>query len=803
MYKLSQITIKNLINSLSNYFKKKKIRFLIPFFLILLIWFFFSLPNPLFQEPTSTIIEDKNGELLAATIASDEQWRFPHNDSVPEKFKQAIIAFEDQYFYKHPGVNPGSFVRAIKQNLKAGEIVSGGSTLTMQVIRLSRKGKPRTVWQKLIECILALRAEMRYTKDKILSLYASNAPFGGNVVGLDAAAWRYYKRPPTRLSWAETAALAVLPNSPSLIYPGKNTTPFRIKRNRLLKKLNQKGIIGQTTYELALAEPLPGAPRDLPQTALHLLNRAEKDGLAGHRIKSTLNIYLQNHVQQIINRHQKELAKNEIHNAAALVLDIETGDALAYIGNTHDPDNKHSNRVDVIDAPRSSGSILKPILYASMLKDGELLPATLVRDVPTDLGGFTPKNFDRSYAGAVHADVALYRSLNVPAVWMLQHFGLDKFYHQLKKLELSTINKPADHYGLSIILGGCEVTLWEITGVYASMARTLNHFPTLSSTYYRGDFHSPNYIYKTDYETPQKGNNTSAVLNAASIYLTFEALQNVRRPREEAGWQFFQSSDKIAWKTGTSFGFRDAWAIGVTPEYAIGVWAGNADGEGRPGLTGVTAAAPILFDIFDMLTLKKWFNKPFDELIKIPVCQKSGFKAGQYCKPVDSVYVPAKGLETPVCPYHKLIHLDKSGKFQANSKCADVYKLQHKPWFVLPPVMEWFYKRNNPDYRPLPPFAPGCRASMQKNKAMDIVFPKNAARVFVPVELDGSKGKLVFKIAHRNRQTKIFWHLDRTYIGQTIDFHEMELDPVPGKHTITLVDEHGEVLVHTFVVLTD
>ena len=777
--------------------RKKQALWLVLAGLLLIFWW--CLPEPLFDDPTCTLLEDRHGELLSARIAGDGQWRFPRNKEVPHKVEKALLQFEDQYFYRHPGVNPFSLMRALKDNLQAGEIVSGGSTLTMQVIRLSRKGRPRNLYQKVVEMILALRAELRYTKEEILALYASHAPFGGNVVGLDAAAWRYYSRPPGRLSWSEAAALAVLPNAPSLIYPGRHQELFRKKRNRLLKVLYEEETIDQTTYRLALDEPLPGHPASLPQEAPHLLNHALAKDLRGQRIATTLDGRLQQKATRIVHQHHRVLENNEIHNAAALILDVETGEALAYVGNTRDPENRYENRVDVVAAPRSSGSILKPLLFASMLDEGVLLPNTLVADVPTQINGYSPQNFDEDYAGAVPAGVALTRSLNVPAVRMLRDYGLQKFYHKLLALELSTLNHPAAHYGLSIILGGSEVTLWDITGVYASMARSLNHFNRLNGRYDPGDYHAPLFLKGDTADAAPAKVQQHGLFSAASVWYAFRALTQLHRPRQESGWKHMGSSRKVAWKTGTSFGFRDAWAIGVTPRYAIGVWAGNADGEGRPGLTGVQAAAPILFDLLRALPEGQWFEPPYDEMIRVPVCRKSGYRAGPHCLPVDTLFVPATGRQTSPCPYHRRVHLDRQKQYQVNGRCADVYQMRHQSWFVLPPVMEWYYKQKHPEYKPLPPFAPGCQP---QQTPIALIYPENGSRVFVPVNIDGEPGKVVFRATHRN-DTRLFWHLDDRFIGTTQSLHQMEYRPEPGKHTLHLVDTRGNTTTCSFAVADD
>jgi len=767
--------------------------------IVFTIWFIFCLPQKLFKNPTSTVLIDDDNNLLGARIANNGQWQFPKNDSVPQKFSLAIQYFEDEYFYRHPGVNPFSLYRALKQNIKSHKIISGGSTITMQVIRLSRKSKPRTIWQKFIECILSVRVEIKYSKKEILAFYASNAPFGGNVIGLDAAAWRYFGQKPENLSWAETATLAVLPNAPSLIFPGKNRIALERKRNFLLKKLKDKAVITQTDYELALDEPLPEKPFPLPNYANHLINRSIQDGHEGEFIKSTIDFRLQNQLNQIVERYSRDFQNNEIYNAAAIIADVETGNILAYVGNTNDAKNLHNNQVDIINSPRSSGSILKPFLYASMIMDGEILPKTLIPDIPTQIAGYSPKNFDKTYDGSVHADEALYRSLNIPFVRMLQQYGVDKFYHKLKKLNLSTLTQPANHYGLSLILGGAEVKLDELVGCYSSMARSLNHFSDYNSLYSNYDYHKLNYIQPETVKKISKGTDKTAIFDAASTWLTFDAMKNVNRPYQETGWENYNSSQNIAWKTGTSIGFRDGWAIGITPEYVVGVWVGNATGEGRPGLTGLNTAAPLMFDVLKLLPTTKWFSTPFDELVKIPVCKESGNRASLNCNYIDSVYVHYAGLRSEKCPYHQIIHIDKNGD-RVTSECNNIYEMDHVPWFVLPPVQEWYYRQKHANYKVLPKLSDKCKSGDRK-LSMDIIYPREFTKMYIPIDIDGKIGKVVFQVAHRVPETMIYWHLDNEYIGYTINAHEMSINTLPGKHILTLVDEHGETITRAFEIM--
>jgi penicillin-binding protein 1C len=771
--------------------------------LILSVFYFFSLPDSLFSKTYSTVIEDRNGELLCASIAKDGQWRFPETDSIPVKFKQSIVTYEDKRFWSHPGFDILSFGRAIKQNIKEGEIVSGGSTLSMQVIRLSRKGKSRTFLEKVVEIILATRLELRYSKNEVLALYASHAPFGGNVVGLDAASWRYFARKPADLSWGEITMLAVLPNSPSLIHPGKNRDKLKSKRDKLLDKLKSVNIIDDFTCNLAKAEPIPDEPHSLPRYARHLLVRMAKDGLSEQKQKSTIDIALQKRVEQIVRDHHQILKGNQVFNAAAIVLEVKTGNVLAYVGNTTNEKQYHSDDVDIIAAPRSTGSILKPFLYAAMLNEGHMLPRTLVPDVPTVINGFSPKNFSKQYDGAVHADKALIRSLNVPAVHMLKTYRYEKFHTLLQDIGMSTLNKPADHYGLTLILGGAEGTLWDITGIYASMARTLNNFfeHPGKNKYCLGDYHGPRYLNTVTKRDEAPTLEESSYLSAASTYLTFETLKELYRPGEETGWRYFSSAKKIAWKTGTSFGFRDAWAVGVTPDFAVGIWVGNADGEGRPGLTGTEAAAPIMFSIFSQLQGNKWFSKPDVELKQEIVCEQSGHRASALCESIDTVFVSKQGSQTKLCPYHQKIHLTKDHKYRVHSACVSLGEMDHVSWFILPPVQEYYLKSKNQSYKTLPPFRKDCQVAIGL-ASMELIYPKQHSRIFIPRDLDGKAGSAIFELAHQDPNATIYWHLDGTFLGSTAKVHHLSLNPDAGMHLLTLVDDRGEVLEKRFEVIS-
>lgn len=729
----------------------------------LLAAYYFCLPKDLFKGTSySTVVTDRNGELLGARIASDGQWRFPPSDTVPEKFRTALIEFEDRWFAYHPGVNPVSIARAAAGNIKAGHVTSGGSTITMQVIRMSR-GRERNIGQKIIEAILATRLELRCSKDEIIGLYASHAPFGGNVVGLEAASWRYFGRPPGELSWGEAATLAVLPNSPGEIHPGKNRTRLLEKRNGLLGSLYQHGHIDSLDFVLACDEPLPGEPVALPQEAHHLTEYYWKTS-PGKRIKTAIDIHLQKQIQAVTDQWNNEFSQTGIHDLAAIVKDVRTGETLAYIGNANPDRKRPGGEVDIIRAPRSTGSILKPLLYCALLQDGEILPNTLLPDVPININGFSPQNFNRQFYGAVPASEALARSLNVPSVHLLRRFGVARFLDILRKCGMTTLKGSASHYGLSLILGGAEGTLGDITSIYSKLSASYQSADTTHTS--KGD---------RLYNFPLK--------DKCALWWTFDALKEVNRP-DEIDWRLIGSIKKVVWKTGTSFGFRDAWAVGVTADYAVGVWAGNAQGQGVPGLTGARTASPVMFEIFNLLPIKEydseysrngWFKEPvYGDYIIAEVCRESGCLKGVSCESSDTLMLPRKSVRSEPCPYHNVIDGVRT--------------------FILPPSMEWYYRQHHPEYTTTVP------KSKADSAPMEFIYPENGAVIYIPRQLDGSITGITFNLAHRTPKVNVFWHLDNEYVGQTQMIHQLTLKPSPGKHSVTAVDESGNSISVGFTV---
>ena len=751
---------------------------------LLLIGYIFCLPRQLFHVPYSTVVTDRNNELLGARIAPDGQWRFPPRTTTPAKIQACFIEFEDNHFFHHWGVNPVSIGRAAYQNLKAGRVISGGSTITMQTIRLARNN-PRTFSEKFIEMIWATRLEFRYSKEKILSLYVSHAPFGANVVGLDAAAWRYFGHSADDLSWAEAAMLAVLPNSPAMIHLSKSRQALLDKRNRLLTRLHTKGVLDDSSYELALSEPLPQEPKPLPQIAPHLTDYFYQTRNGNYSV-STIDRGIQLQIEELIERWNGEFSRSDIRNIAILVIDVQKNQPIAYCGNVHFNKTNSGNQVDIIRSPRSTGSILKPFLYYAMLQEGSILPHTLLPDIPININGFAPQNFSQQFEGAVPASEALARSLNIPTVTMLQRYGVPKFYNFLKQTGISTLTRPASHYGLSLILGGAEGTLWDITCAYTDMARCLKGLDKTDCSLLLSDSaHNASSVVPTSSFSP------------CAVWQTFEAIKEVNRP-EEIDWRTIPSMQTIAWKTGTSYGFRDAWAVGVTPRYAVGVWVGNATGEGKPGLVGARTAGPVMFDVFNLLPSSPWFVRPSEGFVDAEVCHLSGHLKGRFCEETDTILILPAGLKTEACPYHHRINLSADGTQRIYESCINTEAAIQKNWFTLPPVWEWYYKQRHPEYKTLPPFKPGCGEDILR--PMQFVYPTMNARIFLPRQMDGSKSQLTFELVHSVPKATVYWHLDNNYLAETQDFHKISLLPSSGKHTMTAVDNEGNTVSVTFFV---
>lgn len=761
------------------------------------------LPASLNQQQYASILLARDGSLLGASIASDQQWRFAPVEQLPEKYLQSLLLFEDQHFYRHPGINPLAIARALKGNMTAGKVTSGGSTISMQLARLLRQQElqasklksSRNLHSKIAEAFLALQLEWHLSKSDILIHYASQAPFGGNIVGLRAAAWRYFGRSPEYLSWAESALLAVLPNSPALIHPGRQRDLLQQKRDRLLQRLHQQQLLSDLDLQLALLEPLPERPQVLPQIAPHLMATLKKRAPEKNLFHSTLDMPLQQLVNQIAQRHGARLANEGVNNIALVLIDHQSMETLAYLGNK--PFNK-SHRfapdVDIVQRPRSTGSILKPLLYGLMLQEGELAPTSLIPDIPTQINGYSPRNYDRNFRGAVPAQFALAHSLNIPAVRMLRDYGIGRFQEKLQAMGMSSLFRPADDYGLTLILGGAEASLWELTSIYARLAAAAR------------DGDKPQPLVQWLLPQPdgkQKTENSKPVIRQGAAWLTLHALIEVARPGNDNYWRDFAGSQTIAWKTGTSYGLRDAWAIGSNGRYTLGVWVGNAGGEPATFISGQSSAAPILFDVFDALPSVNWFEKPSHALKTISVCKDDGYLAGGQCDATD-IEIPSISHYEKITPHHRRIYLDAQQQFRVHNQCESVSNMNIRDWFVLPPAQEFYWRHYHGNYQPLPPWRKDCiaeSAQQDDDIPLELIYPQPRSRIYIPVDLEGKRSRVILKAVHRDPAATLYWHLDDEFLGETKIFHEREASLEPGLHKLLVMDKQGYKVERRFRVI--
>ncbi len=739
------------------------------------VYFLVPPPRPLFEPDYSTLVLDRNGQLLRAFLNGRQQWCFPPDSSlpIPVKLRAAVLHFEDRRFDSHPGVDPFALARAVYQNTVAWSVKSGASTLTMQVARLMRP-KPRTYVNKALETLLALKIERYRTKDEILRLYLDHAPYGGNIVGYQAATRRYFRKPPDELTWSEAAALAVLPNAPGLVSPTADPRRLLKKRNRLLAELQSAGYFDTETLNLARAEPVPTRVHAFSVLAPHLCRLVKRDH-PGRRITTTIDAELQRGLEATVDRYLEGLEHLGIGNGAALLAETGSGNVRAYVGSRGFFSAEHEGQVDGVIAPRSSGSLLKPFLYARSIDEGLILPQTLVKDVPTFFRGFSPSNADEAYEGLVRADDALVKSLNVPAVRLLRRYGVFNFHRFLHDAGLSTLVRRADDYGLPLILGGAEVTLWDMARLFRSLGRG-------------GRNESLRYLQEQKPVTPP-----ASLFSEGAAFLALEALRKVRRPGVEYYWRHYREQWPLAWKTGTSYGRRDAWALGVNPQWTIAVWVGNFSGEGNPAMSGAQTAGPLLFDIFNRVPKdldRAWFARPDAELSTVTLCVDSGRPVNPYCSRPIQARATRHGRPMERCSYHRSIVLNRIGNRQVCSLCwkQGDYKLARQT--VYPSDVVQYLRARGQVLQDPPPHNANC-PGQPATRPLQLVYPTSDSRLQVGRDLNGVRQKIVLRAAHTDRKRVIFWYVNSRYLGRTVDRHRLPVALAPGVQDLEVVDSRG------------
>lgn len=739
--------------------------------LVFLVW-----PVPGDELKYSRSVYSAEGTLLSAQVSGDGQWCLPLEEDLPEAFKTCIIEYEDAWFYWHPGINPVSMAKAFYAYLSKGRVVRGASTLPMQVMRMRFKNANRSILNKLSESISAIKYSLTRQKSTVLKDWSQMAPFGGNTVGVRSAALRYFGRDFAQLSWAEYALLAVMPNSPTAVNLSVNRDKLTVKRDFLLRKLCDKKYFPKEDLEIYLSEELPASFIALPDDAPYLLDFLSKKYPGKYLFRTTITFDMQREINDMIEKEVSITRQDDIRNGAAVVIDLQNNTLLAYTGNVRYNQDRSRNYVDIIQRPRSYGSLLKPFLYAFALEEGAILPGEMLFDIPTVIGDFQPKNFDETFRGAVTADEVILSSLNVPAVRLLNQVGLPAFYNMLQKLKPTGLDKGTGHYGLSLILGGGETSLWEMARLYKGMA--LN---------YLGRSHPYNQV------AILQGESNPAYptfdFSSAAIAHVVNTMADIRRPREERFWFTFDDQNKIAWKTGTSFGHRDAWCIGFNGKYLVGVWMGNENGEGRHDLTGIVRSAPLMFQIFKALPANQWFKTPPVAKANktISVCLDSGKLAGKHCKKTSKKRVEKESFRWLPCRFHEIVWVNQIGQLSSAS-CAPGGHAD--TIFLLPPEVEYYYKASHMFYKGLPVSDPGC-ASGTAN--LSLIYPNEGVKIFVPKGENGQSGSILAKAHHSIADSKLYWFLDDKPIPghQGYDDKVRPISPKPGHHTLTVIDPMG------------
>lgn len=742
-------------------------------------WLITPLPRPLFSDDYSTVVLDREGRRLRVFLNSNEQWCFPPDTvHLPDKLVTAAITYEDKRFYRHLGIDFFAILRAIKQNISEGRVVSGASTITMQVTRIANP-KPRTLVNKIVELYHSLKLELKYSKQEILRLYFDHAPYGGNIRGYRAACLRYWGIEPEQLTWGESATLAVLPNSPGLINPDIDPGELKAKRDRLLYKLHSKGHIDDETLELSILEPIPSGQIPFDFVAPHLARKMELR-YPGRIIRTTIDKEIQREMEILASRHAEWLQSLGIKNLSVLVAKTQTGEILAYVGSQNFHDDSRNGKVDGVDAPRSTGSLLKPFLYALAMDEAIIIPESRIKDIPTYYGSFAPHNADMSFGGLVTAREALIKSLNVPAVRLLYTYGLLDFYNFLRQAGMSTLFRSADEYGLPIILGGCEGSLWELV----SMFRGLGNYGVFS-------------------ELTAVCNDSAGVgdslLSPEACWAVLDILKDVNRPGAEYYWHQYSGQRPIAWKTGTSYGHRDGWAIGVSPQWTIGIWTGNFSGEGNPNLMGAQSAGSLLFKVFNSLEVDQrntWFEKP-DSMIELRICSQSGYVAKEACEFIDTVFAPPGAATLQKCPYHRTLFLDEQERYQVCSQCWVSGHVREVIRLVYPPDVTQYMKEKGHSFTALPLHNPDC-PTLSAGNPIKIIYPTPNARLLIPRGVAGEHQKIIAKGAYAVAKGGLSWYLNGHFIGTTFDKHHIPLELKSGQHSLTVVDQEGHTVSVNF-----
>lgn len=743
----------------------------------------FPFPMERLAPPAATRVLDRDGKPLRYFLAADGMWRFPLSlDEISPDLTAALVDSEDRHFFLHPGINPFSVLRALWINVRHGRIVSGASTIPMQVARLADP-RPRTMGAKIIEALRALQLCWHLPKEKILQCYVNLAPFGSNVVGVGAAAWQYFGKEPTTLSLGEIALLSVLPRSPTRYNPLRNPDLAREVRDRVLDRFAAHGTFDPTRIAESKTRPLLARRAGVPQEAPHFSRWVRSRRPETAVIRSSLDRRAQNIVEDLLRGRMEDLRRQAIGNAAAVVLDIKSREILAYAGSADFWDDSRQGQVDNALSRRSPGSTLKPFLYALAFDQGHLVPGSMLLDVPTDFAGYVPENYGQNFQGLVSARTALATSLNVPAARLLTRCGLVPFHELLRRGGLSTLEKPANHYGLSMALGGCEVRLLELTNLYAALADAGTFKPVRPLA------------------VPPAGLEPDIRLfSAEASAMILGILATTRRPDLPDSWEFTLSAPKVAWKTGTSFGHRDAWAVGISRDLAIGVWVGNPDGSQCANISGTRHAGPLLFDLFRALSpgTTGLPSFPVPALQRVQLCAVSGERPGPQCPTTSSTAIA--GVSTlPVCAMHRQIFVNPDTGLRLYGDCLLGQKSRMQTALVWPAELVAFRRAQGTILPGLPPVDPGC-LDVPVEDGPVILSPSANTPYHVRTDALPEFQRLSLSAAGAAGASTHYWYVDGRHVGRTAPETPCFIPLQSGVHEVIVTDDQGRSARSTFTV---
>jgi penicillin-binding protein 1C len=751
------------------------------------LWFFtlnllFPFPWESLERPPAVVVMDRTGAPLRFFLPADDRWRFPVKLSdLPPELPRALVASEDRWFYRHPGINPVAIVRAAWSNLRAGEVVSGASTIPMQIARMAEPG-PRTISSKVRESFRALQLERRFGKDELLEIYLNLTPYGGNVEGIGTAAWFYFGKEPDQLSLGEIALLTALPRSPGRYDPTLHPGAAQEARNRVLAQLTERGVFPREEIENARQVPVPRTRRKPPIAAPHFSEQVKALLPGEPRIRTTIDRRLQTIAEEQVIHRIRELRDQGIGNAAVVVIENGTHAVRALVGSAGFQESYFKGQVNGALARRSPGSTLKPFLYALALDQGRVLPDSYLLDIPTDFSGYVAENYDDQYRGRVTVREALIQSLNACAVRLLSEVGLKDYHRLLKDGGLATLDRPYHQYGLPLVLGAGEVRLLDLTNLYASLAGQGEHraYRVLEG---------------------ERASSPAQLFSPESAHLITEILTDVRRPDLPESWDLSVGAPGVAWKTGTSYGHRDAWAVGFSQRFTIGVWVGNFDGRPRKGISGSQHAGPLLFDLFRAIDpgggnpaeSTDWTKRVHD-LDQIELCAESRELPGPFCPlRMKAVYLPGRS-HLIQCTWHRRALVDAESGELLSGDCVRERPHEFRLLTVFPAeLVAWWRAQGSPQNNQIlgtPRFSSACRG-VPAGDPPRIVSPAAATPYRVRRDTPPEYQRIPL-IAHASAgASRLFWYQDGMLVASTSPGENHFLPSLPGEHRLVVTDDLG------------